>query len=189
MRKTTPEVKLYVQEPAFTPLDHAFLSLLDISVCVDDIQTHISPRSFVFSPFVDWYLLLPVFLKDKHPVLYVGNEILDDYGSYAQSEEKKQKLEDCNLMGKKWLEKRIMMKLKEFEMHPHALNGMVVYWVVEEENEENVVRDTPAKADEGRKEVVEEDVEIKGEMRTEEQEATPQPSTDSKSERAEDLEG
>jgi hypothetical protein len=123
------ELKLYAQEPAFTPLDHDFLSLLSINVCVDDIATYITPRSFVFSPFVDWYLLLPIFLKDKDPVLYVGNEILDDYGAFAQSQEKREKLEECNKMGRNWLEKRSMVKLREFEMHPHALNGMVVYWV------------------------------------------------------------
>lgn len=120
-------MKLYAQEPAFTSLDHDFLSLVSVNVCGDDISTHITPQSFVFSPFVDWYLLLPVFLKDKNPVLYVGNEILDDYGAYAQSEEKREKLEECNRLGQRWLERRDMVKLREFEMHPHALNGMVVY--------------------------------------------------------------
>jgi hypothetical protein len=129
VRKLNPDVKLYAQEPAFTPLDRAFLSLLDISVCDDGIATHITPHSFVFSPFVDWYILLPLFLKDKDPVLYVGNEILDDYGTFAQSEDKKAKLEECNELGKEFLKKRDVVKIREFEMHSHALNGMVVYWV------------------------------------------------------------
>lgn len=129
VRKTSSEVKIYAQEPAFTPLDHAFLSLLSVNICTDYIETKITPRSFVYSPFVDWYILLPIFLKGKDPVLYVGNEILDDYGAVAQSEEKKEKLEECNTFGGKWLEKRNTVKLEEFEMHPHALNGMVVYWV------------------------------------------------------------
>lgn len=74
-------------------------------------------------------MLLPIFLKDKEPVLYVGNEVLDDYGAFAQSEEKRQKLDECNELGREWLKKRSVVKLDEFEMHPHALNGMVVYWV------------------------------------------------------------
>lgn len=129
-------MKLYAQEPAFTSLDHDFLSLVSINVCANDIATHITPQSFVFSPFVDWYLLLPIFLKDKDPVLYVGNEILDDYGAYAQSEEKREKLEECNILGQGWLAKRNVVKLRDFEMHPHALNGMVVYWINAGEVEE-----------------------------------------------------
>ncbi|KAJ4316549.1 hypothetical protein N0V94_005387 [Neodidymelliopsis sp. IMI 364377] len=129
-------VKLFAQEPAFTPLDHAFLALLDISVCESDISTHIWPRTFVFSPFVDWYILLPLFLQDRNPNFYVGNEILDDYGAFAQSKDKKNKLEECNKLGKMFLETREMLKLKEFEGHAHALNGMAVYWVREAETEE-----------------------------------------------------
>lgn len=128
MRDNGTEIEPYAQEPAFTPLDYEFLSLLPIDVCTDDIATHITPRSLVFSPFVDWYILLPIFLKGKDPVLYVGNEILDDYGAFAQSEEKRVKLEECNELGKNWLGKRNTARLREFEMHPHALNGMVVYW-------------------------------------------------------------
>ncbi|KAJ4411832.1 hypothetical protein N0V91_000967 [Didymella pomorum] len=128
LRQSSTEVKLYAQEPAFTSLDHDFLSLLSVNVCVNDITTRITPQSFVFSPFVDWYLLLPIFLRDKDPVLYVGNEILNDYGAYAQSEEKREKLDECNRLGQNWLAKRDVVKLRGFEMHPHALNGMVVYW-------------------------------------------------------------
>lgn len=61
--------------------------------------------------------------------MYVGNEILDDYGAFAQTEEKREKLEECDEFGKKWLAKRSTVRLREFEMHPHALNGMVVYWL------------------------------------------------------------
>lgn len=149
MQNSSKEVKLYAQEPAFTSLDHEFLALLSINVCADDIATHITPDSFVFSPFVDWFMLLPLFLKEKDPVLYVGNEILDDYGAFAQSEEKREKLKECNELGQQWLEKRCGAKLREFEMHPHALNGMIVYWV---ETEQLYAADKKAsmKADSGK---------------------------------------
>ncbi|KAF1931596.1 uncharacterized protein M421DRAFT_417359 [Didymella exigua CBS 183.55] len=133
LRKSSTEIQLHAQEPAFTSLDHEFLSLLSVNVCADNIATHFTTRSFAFSPFVDWYILLPLFLKDKNPVLYVGNEILDDYGAFARNEEKREKLEECNKLGKKWLEKRHGVRLREFEMHPHALNGMIVYWIEAEQ--------------------------------------------------------
>jgi hypothetical protein len=155
VRDKGTEIELYAQEPAFTPLDHEFLSLLSIDVCTDDIATHITPRSLVFSPFVDWYILLPIFLKGKDPVLYVGNEILDDYGAFAQSEEKRVKLEECNESGRNWLGKRGTAKLREFEMHPHALNGMVVYWV--ERGEEDATEDEGSGQQEGDEETRETD--------------------------------
>ncbi|CAN9405573.1 unnamed protein product [Alternaria alternata] len=118
----------FAQDPAFTPLDVEFLSLLSITVLESDLQSRITSQSFVYSPFVDWFLLLPVFLKSKDPVLYVGNEILDDYSVYAQTKEKKERLEECNEVGKKWTESREKVALREFEKHGNALNGMVVYW-------------------------------------------------------------
>ncbi|CAN9343857.1 unnamed protein product [Alternaria alternata] len=118
----------FAQDPAFTPLDVEFLSLLSITVLESDLQSRITSQSFVYSPFVDWFLLLPVFLKSKDPVLYVGNEILDDYSVYAQTKEKKERLEECNEVGKKWTEGREKVALREFEKHGNALNGMVVYW-------------------------------------------------------------
>jgi hypothetical protein len=127
--------KCYAQDPAFTTLDKDFLALLNIQVLDADLESKITDNSFVYSPFVDWFLLLPSFLKDKSPVLYIGNEILDDYGPYAQTSEKKERLGECNEIGRKWLEGREMVRLGEFEMHANALNGMVVYWKVKGEEE------------------------------------------------------
>lgn len=117
----------YAQDPAFTDLDINFLARLNITTLDSGMEEHITTESFVYSPFVDWFILLPMFLKEKDPMLYVGNEILDDYSTYAQTEEKRAKLEECNALGKTFLENREMRKLKEFEGHAHALNGMVVY--------------------------------------------------------------
>ena len=121
------KIQRFAQDPAFTPLDIEFLSHLSITVLDSDLQTKITSASFVYSPFVDWFLLLPTFLKSKDPVLYVGNEILDDYSVYAQTKEKKERLEECNEVGKKWIKGREKVALREFEKHGNALNGMVVY--------------------------------------------------------------
>ena len=130
-------------------MDEEFLDLLAVHVCADDIAAHITPLTFIFSPFVDWYLLIPMFLNNKDPVLYVGNEILDDYTVFAQTEDKKAKLEQCNDMGRNWIEKREMVKLRDFEMHPHALNGMVVYWLPEVDADDNTPKDEKKVAENG----------------------------------------
>jgi len=129
-------LQVYAQDPAFTPIDIEFLHLLNISTTPSGIESHITPKSFVYSPFVDWFILLPMFLKGKDPVLYVGNEILDDYGAYARSGEKKEKLAECNELGKLFLDGRESVKAKDFQLHAHALNGMNIYWKVTTDNSE-----------------------------------------------------
>ncbi|CAG5160216.1 uncharacterized protein ALTATR162_LOCUS5764 [Alternaria atra] len=143
--KKDTKIGCFAQDPAFTPLDIEFLSDLSITVLESDLQSHITSESFVYSPFVDWFLLLPTFLKSKDPVLYVGNEILDDYSVYAQTKEKKERLEECNEVGKKWIGGREKVSLREFEKHGNALNGMVGYWrsVDKEAQEEDVAEEKP----------------------------------------------
>lgn len=124
---TEEKMQTHAQDPAFTPLDIEFLQLLNITTTTTGIEEHITSEGFVFSPFVDWFILLPTFLKGKDPLVYVGNEILDDYGAYAQSEEKRGKLAESNAIGKTFLEKREKVRLRDFEEHAHALNGIVIY--------------------------------------------------------------
>jgi hypothetical protein len=130
------DVVLYAQDPAFTALDRSFLALLSVTVMEMGIERHITSDTFVFSPFVDWFILLPVFLRQSRPVLYVGNEVLGDYGAVAQAEDKRGRLEECNQLGKRFLERRECVKLQEFERHGSALSGMVVYWLPGENGQE-----------------------------------------------------
>lgn len=137
LRTRNAQMKLYAQDPAFTHLDKDFLQHLDVEVTDHDIEKHISATSFVFSPFVDWFLLLPAFLKDKKPSLYVGNEILDDYTAFAGSEEKREKLTECNELGRAFLKDTDCVRLKDFDKHANALNGMVVYIRRREDQEDD----------------------------------------------------
>jgi hypothetical protein len=121
------DVKMYAQDPAFTPLDVEFLRILEIATLDAGIEEHITPRAFVFSPFVDWFILLPVFLRGRDPALYVGNEVLADYTAFAQTRDKREKLEECNGLGAAFLAGKDRVKLVDFELHAHALNGMVIY--------------------------------------------------------------
>ncbi|KAF2264165.1 hypothetical protein CC78DRAFT_580673 [Lojkania enalia] len=134
--KPGPHVCLYAQEPAFTSLDISFLAALNITVLESNIESHISPTSFVFAPFVDWNILLLIFLKSKDPLLYIGNEVLDDYGPYAKSEEKEKIMKECNELGKSFLQGRACARISEFKLHPHALNGLAVYWRTAQESGE-----------------------------------------------------
>lgn len=128
-------IAMFAQDPAFTPLDKDFLETHGITVVRGGIEERIADKTFVFSPFVDWYVLLPMFLTDKDPGVYVGNEILDDYTPYAQGKDKEERLEMCNELGKTFQQKREAVKLKEFEGHGTALEGIRWYWkkTVEEE--------------------------------------------------------
>ncbi|KAF2004106.1 hypothetical protein P154DRAFT_66528 [Amniculicola lignicola CBS 123094] len=128
-------IRLFAQEPAFLPLDIAFLSTLGITVLESGIEDHISPSTFVFAPFVDWNLLLPTFLADRDPELYIGNEILGDYTRFANSEEKKGKVEECNEIGEKWREERQWVWVPEFE-GGGGLEGLGVGWKEEPEEDD-----------------------------------------------------
>lgn len=123
----TEKVQMYAQDPAFTALDTSFLELLDITTTATGIEEHISIASFVYSPFMDWFILLPIFLRDRDPVLYLGNEILDDYTTYAQTEEKKAKVAECNDFGKAFLSRRESIKLRDFEAG-NGFEGMYIYF-------------------------------------------------------------
>jgi hypothetical protein len=131
---------MYAQDPALTQLDTDFLLLLGVAT-TSTIETHITRTAFVFSPFVDWFLLLPTFLAGADPALYVGNEILDDYSVYAHGKEKKEKLEECNVLGKAFLDAREGIKLVSLETHAHALEGMIVYWRKERETKVETVKE------------------------------------------------
>jgi hypothetical protein len=111
------------------------LSTLGINVLSDDAQDHISPSSFIFAPFVDWYILLPAFIRTRDPQLYVGNEILIDYTPYTNWDEKTSLLKECNDIGKTFLEGREKKRVPQFELHAHALNGLMVY--LKDETEED----------------------------------------------------
>lgn len=120
------EVIIYAQDPIFSAVDIDFLSSLRRPVIVveDGIQKHISSRTFIFSPFVDWALLLPTFIKDRDPVLYIGNAILSSYEDYAGG----QKCGDeCGAIGKIFLDGREMTKVPDFSGHDAALQGLNIY--------------------------------------------------------------
>ncbi|KAF1970714.1 hypothetical protein BU23DRAFT_473430 [Bimuria novae-zelandiae CBS 107.79] len=128
LQRTSEPLALYAQEPAFTSLDTSFLSRLNITAIPSSIESHISPNSFVYAPFVDWDILLPLFLKGKDPELYIGNEILGSYGMYANTADKKDVLGECNELGKKFAEGRERRRVPQFEEHGNALEGLMIYW-------------------------------------------------------------
>lgn len=45
-------------------------------------------------------------------------------------------LDECNELGRKFLQGRECKRAPEFELHGHALNGLMVYWKEEDDVEE-----------------------------------------------------
>ncbi|KAF2015580.1 hypothetical protein BU24DRAFT_421871 [Aaosphaeria arxii CBS 175.79] len=130
--RNNEDIKLYAQEPAFTSLDTEFLASLPhpIVAVTQSIEDYISGKSLVFAPFVDWTLLLPVFLKDKDPELYVGNEVLDDYKIYAGNPENEAARETCEKIGSAFLVDREMSRVNGSgsDAFTDSVQGLVVYW-------------------------------------------------------------
>jgi hypothetical protein len=127
LQQDNPSLTLHAQEPAFTSVDVEFLATSSINSVEANIETHITRTSFVFAPFVDWYILLPVFLKH--------NEVLSDYAVYANSEEKRKVLGESNGVGAAFAKGRERRRVPGFEEHAQALEGLMVYWKEEEEDD------------------------------------------------------
>lgn len=104
--------------------------MLSISVTETVIANHITPATFVFAPFVDYYVLLPLFLKGRDPPLYIGNEVQDCYVylTDAAVRDREGLKEECNGIGRRFLEGREMVRLGEFSLHTNGLEGLVVFW-------------------------------------------------------------
>jgi len=78
-------MKVYAQEPLFTDLDKEFLRGMGYEIRQDNAADFITDASFVYAPFLDWQILLPKFLKERDPLLFIGNEVLGEYDQYKGS--------------------------------------------------------------------------------------------------------
>ncbi|KAF2271521.1 uncharacterized protein EI97DRAFT_350161, partial [Westerdykella ornata] len=123
------EIRLCAQEPCFSSLDEEFLQTLGISVVAEGTERHISPRTFLYAPFLEHAVLMSVFLRDKDPKLYIGNEIRSDHKTPA--------LVEYNGIGRKFARGRRYWVLSDFELHNDALNGMFVYFREEGDEDED----------------------------------------------------
>lgn len=130
------EMKLYAQDPAFNPLDTQFLEALGFEVLADTAGDVVHEKCFLYAPFLEWVVLLPGILKDKKVGLYVGNEVLADYGQFRGAvgvgggdEERDRVVKSCNEIGRGFLKGREMVRVSRFEEYGVALEGLVVYLV------------------------------------------------------------
>ncbi|KAF2205934.1 hypothetical protein GQ43DRAFT_361114 [Delitschia confertaspora ATCC 74209] len=126
---STPAIplKLFAQEPCFNSIDKAFLRELGFAILNNDAHKHFTPTSFVYSPFLDWFILLPM-LRNKDPTLFIGNEILADYSQYTHSLPVEKSIKDYNNTAKKFLRSRKAYALPSFDLHQHAMHGMMIYF-------------------------------------------------------------
>lgn len=70
------KMRKIAQDPLFDDFDVKFLALLEIEVVpCPTAADFITPKSFLFAPFVVWAPLLASVLPNKDPLLYIGNDI------------------------------------------------------------------------------------------------------------------
>ncbi|KAK3078461.1 hypothetical protein LTS18_007452 [Coniosporium uncinatum] len=129
-------VKMFAQEPNFTALDEEFLKGLGVEVVTHPRGAEmVTERTFLYAPFLPWFVLLRDVLPGKDPRLYVGidvNEVQErmelQKGGYGLEEVGDQELEECSQVAKKFLEGRQRVRVGEFEGERNALEGLWVYW-------------------------------------------------------------
>ncbi|KAF2745483.1 hypothetical protein M011DRAFT_137558 [Sporormia fimetaria CBS 119925] len=147
LRKTNPTIQLLAQEPRYTSLDTNFLTSLNFTLPSEEgAETHQTRTSFLFAPFLDNDALLFSFLarEEGQPCLYIGNEVRAQYSRENFHERLasdaagnlETRLKEAGEIGKRFMRKRRVFRLPEFEGHGNALNGIVVQAVFEAEEDE-----------------------------------------------------
>ncbi|OCL08463.1 hypothetical protein AOQ84DRAFT_388818 [Glonium stellatum] len=133
-------VSLFAQEPLFNDLDKSFLNALDVTilqggtsrVVAGDINTYITPRSFVYAPFLQWNVLLPYVLKGNDPALYIGNDIsltiLQLQHHLSDTSVPKSDIKEWLAIAEGFLLGRCKISVPNFELLQHSLEGLKIYW-------------------------------------------------------------
>lgn len=142
----TNNIQLFAREPRFTSLDEAFLQALNIKAVStnEEIQPHITPSSFVFAPYVDWTIMLPLYLKDRDPMLYLGNKVQDNY-ERLRGNQSSSNTRECGEIGKAFLLGKSTFRVPDFPLDMHALRDLRAYYR-EAKEEEADQQDSPQSA-------------------------------------------
>ncbi|KAF2492928.1 hypothetical protein BU16DRAFT_466172 [Lophium mytilinum] len=123
--KKTVAIRMFAQDPLYTPLDSAFLASLGIAVETEAAKSHLTPSSFLYVPFVDWRILNLVILPGTDPALYIGNLIQGEMTALTHGGPAPL-LEEANEVASGWLRGREGRRVPEFE--GEGLEGLWCCW-------------------------------------------------------------
>ncbi|KAF2104203.1 hypothetical protein NA57DRAFT_70420 [Rhizodiscina lignyota] len=148
-------MKVYAQEPLFSALDKAFLAKFEIQTLDSPHAVElITPSTFLFVPFLEWYVLLWEVLRCKDPELYIGtdiHDILDRLDGLAEEDDRvasratdgdgtKTKVEELKNVCAEFFKSRELVQIPDegvFEGHATALYGLVIYTRAVDEGHDN----------------------------------------------------
>jgi hypothetical protein len=137
---------LYAQEPRFEALDVTVLKSYSVDVLHKlDAKDLITPKTFLFAPFLPWPVLLQDLLLDEDPAICVALnirgcleqvEIMIKNGKEEVFEGESlsvEQMKTCLKVGEKFLEGRSDIEFPDFELHSSALRGLRIYTKTEKQ--------------------------------------------------------
>ncbi|KAK7537119.1 uncharacterized protein J3D65DRAFT_367299 [Phyllosticta citribraziliensis] len=150
---STP-VPVYAEDPVFNALDEEVLASLGVEIvrprkggaaataAADDENAGsarlIADSTFVFAPFMPSFVMMEEFLRARDPLVYVGNDIggmLElgrsqlKYSSSTSDTDDHNRTRKCIGIAEAFLSSnRGVATMPDFDLHPHALAGQMIYW-------------------------------------------------------------
>ncbi|TKA67875.1 hypothetical protein B0A49_07251 [Cryomyces minteri] len=145
--KGSTAIKIWAQDPCFTSLDTEFLESLGITVVQHpQAKQHITEKTFLYAPFVDWSITLDFALDETDPSLYIGTDIeqiMDtlerisktyEYDRYT-SEEKTVDTERYIAIAERFCKGRDTCAFPKYEGQAYWQDGLKIYWKEEAEKD------------------------------------------------------
>jgi hypothetical protein len=137
---TERTITLFAQEPRFAPLDIAVLKSYGVEVLEKmNARDLMTPKTFIFAPFLPWPVLLQDILLDRVLAICISLdvrvcleqvEIMIKSGKEDVVEGKTVSVElmkTCFKVGEDFLDGKNDVEFPEFELHSNALRGLRIY--------------------------------------------------------------
>ncbi|KAF2138964.1 uncharacterized protein K452DRAFT_78736 [Aplosporella prunicola CBS 121167] len=141
------DVQVYAEDPVFNALDEEVLRDVGVVVLraaegeVAASAQHIAPDCMVFAPFMPWFVMLPHFLRDRHPALYIGSDVADmlEAAQRRADGHDATPLDHVSVLAARasLAQNRDTAPFPLFDLLDGALNPMVVSWVKREDDDDD----------------------------------------------------
>ncbi|KAK5018517.1 hypothetical protein LTR16_002294 [Cryomyces antarcticus] len=147
LSKGSTSIKIWAQDPCFTSLDTEFLESLGVTVVQHpQAKQHITEKTFLYAPFVDWSITLDFALDETDPSLYIGTDIKQimdtleriskahEYDCYT-SEEKAVDTDHYIAIAERFCKGRDVCAFPKYEGQAYWQDGLKIYWKEEAEED------------------------------------------------------